>query len=88
MQNPTQLGIAIDILIETKDGRKINIVGDIDTFKSTLESFKEYLGKELPDFSNEEILKFDMQFHKLKKIYEWHNVHYLLAALEFELRKK
>jgi hypothetical protein len=49
--------------------------------------FKEYLNKELPEFSHDEILKFDFFFTKLKEIYEWHNIHEFMAAMEFEERK-
>lgn len=70
----------------TKDGYKISGVGEPDDFKSRLKYFKEFLKKELPEFSEEEILKFDKHFHKFRKIYEWYGSEYFLNAMEWEVR--
>lgn len=72
----------------TKDGYKISGVGEPHIFKSRLESFKEFLSKEFPEFTEEEILKFDKYFQKIKKIYDWYGSEYLLAAIEYESRSK
>jgi hypothetical protein len=49
--------------------------------------FKEYLSKELPHLTHDDILKFDYFFSKIKEIYEWHNIHEFMAGIEFEERK-
>ena len=72
----------------TKDGYKISGVGEPHEFKSRLDWFKEYLKIELPEFSEEELLKFDKYFYKLRKMYEWHDLHHFLSAIEYELRNK
>lgn len=70
----------------TKDGYKISGVGEVDDFKSRMVSFKDFLKKELPEFTEEEILKFDKYFQKFRKIYEWHSVEYFLTAMEYEIK--
>lgn len=70
----------------TKDGYKIIGVGEPDDFKSRLKYFKEFLKKELPEFTEEDILKFDKHFQKFRKIYEWYGVEYFLTAMEYEVR--
>jgi len=70
----------------TKDGYKISGVGEPDGFKSRLKSFKEFLKKELPEFTEEDILKFDKHFQKFRKIYEWDGAGYFLNAMEYEAR--
>lgn len=70
----------------TKDGYKISGVGELDDFKSRMKYFKEFLKKELPEFSDEDILKFDKHFQKFRKIYEWYSVEYFLTAMEYEVR--
>jgi hypothetical protein len=70
----------------TKDGYKISGVGEPDDFKSRLKYFKEFLKKELPEFSEEEVLKFDKHFQKFRKIYEWYGAEYFLNAMEYEVR--
>lgn len=70
----------------TKDGYKISGVGEPDDFKLRMNSFKEFLKMELPEFTEEEILKFDKHFHKFRKIYEWYGAEYLLTAMEYEAR--
>lgn len=71
----------------TKEGFKIKEVGDPDDFKRRFKYFKEFLKKELPELSEEDILKFDNHFHKFRKIYEeWKGVDYFLTAMEYEVR--
>lgn len=70
----------------TKDGHKISGVGEPEDFKSRLKYFKEFLKKELPEFTEKDILKFDKHFQKFKKIYGWHGVDYFLTAMEYEAR--
>lgn len=72
----------------TKDGFKISGVDEPHIFKQRLESFREFLKTEFPEFTEEDILTFSNLFQKFKKIYEWHGVEYLLAAMEYESRKK
>lgn len=57
------------------------------SFKSRLKMFKEVIERDLPNFTWEEILKFDEFYHDLKKVYDWHGVDYLLKAVEFEIEK-
>ena len=78
-----------DLIIKmgtTKDGYKISGVGEPDDFKSRMKYFKEFLKKELPEFTEEDILNFDKHFHKFRKIYEWYGAEYLLTAMEYEAR--
>lgn len=70
----------------TKDGCKNIGVGEPDDFKSRLRYFKEFLKKELPDFTEEDILKFDKHFQKFRKIYNWNGCEYFLVAIEYESR--
>lgn len=73
--------------MRTKKGEyKINDVGEPDDFKTRLIHFKGFLKKELPEFSNEDILKFDKHFQKFRKIYEWRGAEYFLTAIEYEIR--
>jgi|GEM_PF-4549337 hypothetical protein len=78
-----------DLIIKmgtTKDGYKISGVGEPDDFKSRMKYFKEFLKKELPEFTEEDILKFDKHFQKFRKIYEWYGAEYFLTAMEYEAR--
>ena len=78
-----------DLIIKmgtTKDGYKISGVGEPNDFKSRLVYFKEYLKKELPEFTEEDILKFDKHFQKFRNIYEWYGAEYFLTAMEYEVR--
>ena len=80
-----------DLIIKmgtTKDGYKISGVGEPDDFKSRMKYFKEFLKKELPEFTEEDILKFDKHFQKFRKIYEWYGAGYLLTAMEYEARNE
>lgn len=70
----------------TKDGYKNIGVGEPDDFKSRLRYFKEFLKKELPEFTEEDILKFDKHFQKFRKIYGWYGAEYFLTAMEYEVR--
>jgi hypothetical protein len=70
----------------TTDGYKISDVGEPDVFKSRMAHFKEFLRRELPEFTEEEILKFDKYFQKFRKIYDWYSAEYFLTAMEYEVR--
>ena len=70
----------------TKDGYKISGVGEPDDFKSRMKYFKEFLKMELPEFTEEDVLKFDKHFQKFRKIYEWYGAEYFLTAMEYEAR--
>ena len=70
----------------TKDGYKISGVGEPDYFKLQLKYFKDFLKRELPEFTKEDILKFDKHFQKFVKIYEWYGAEYFLTAMEYEAR--
>jgi hypothetical protein len=70
----------------TKDGYKISGVGEPDDFKSRMKYFKEFLKRELPEFTEEEVLKLDKNFQKFRKIYEWYGAEYFLTAMEYEAR--
>lgn len=72
----------------TKDGFKISGVDEPHIFKQRLESFREFLKTEFPEFTEEDILMFDKYFHKFKMIYEWTSAQYFLAAMEYESREK
>lgn len=80
-----------DLIIKmgtTKDGYKLSEVGSPSEFKLRFKHFKEHLKKEIPELTEEEILKFDKYYHKFKSVFVWHGAQYFLAALEYELRKK
>jgi hypothetical protein len=61
---------------------------DPEQFYNRLWMFKDWLEKVFPELTIEEVLKFDSLYQKLKAIYAWNDVHKLLTALEFEIRKK
>ena len=78
-----------DLIIKmgtTKDGHKISGVGAPKDFKLRMGLFKEFLKKELPEFSEEEILKIDKHFHTIRKIYDWYGAEYFLTAIEYSIR--
>ena len=78
-----------DLIIKmgtTKEGHKVNGIGEPNEFKQRLEMFRKFLKTKLPEFTEEELLKIDMYFFNLRDIYEWHNVHNLFTALEYEHR--
>jgi hypothetical protein len=77
----------IDLIGKTKEGFVISEVGNTDQFKRRLEYFKEVIKNELPEFTMEELLKFDEHYDKVQKLYKFSGFHYLFAALEFEQRK-
>lgn len=80
-----------DLIIKmrtTKNGNIVSSIEEPNIFKSRLKHFKQFLKKELPEFSEQEILKFDKYFYKLKKIYEWRDIEYFLAVIEYEIRNK
>jgi hypothetical protein len=100
MNNNQQWRISEQVLSETKnldeliekmtvlrDGRSLAGAATKEEFKLRFESFKEMLSQDLPDFTHEEILKFDRFFHRFRGMYEWIGVGTFLTALEFELRK-
>lgn len=70
----------------TLDGREIHGVGNIEAFKQRFDMFKEFLKRNIPELTFEEILKFHEYHEKFRSIYEWCNVEYLLTALEYETR--
>ena len=72
----------------TKDGLKISGVGDYISFKSRLDTFKQVIARDLPELTIDEILKFDSFSHKLRELYGWYGIEYLLSALEYEQRSK
>lgn len=80
-----------DLIIKmgtTKDGYKLSEVGEPNEFKSRFNYFKEHLKTEIPELTEEEILKFDKYYHKFKSVFVWYGAQYFLTALEYELRKK
>ena len=66
---------------------KMNNTGDPDDFKLRLKHFKEFLKKELPEFSEKEILKYDRHLQKLRKIYDWKGAENFLIAIEYDARE-
>ncbi len=81
---------SLDDLIEkmgtTIAALPIPSVGSPSQFKERLEMFKWQLQEKLPDFTLEEILKFDKHYYKLVDIYAWYGAEHLLAAIEYEVR--
>ena len=67
----------------TTDSESIKVLNPT-AFKTQLEYFKQMLERDLPEFTLEEILKYDKFSYQLKKIYDWHNVEYLLTAIKLE----
>lgn len=49
--------------------------------------YKEYLKTEIPEFTIEELLKIDMHYQKIKKMYDFAGAHGFLVAIEYEVRK-
>lgn len=79
----------VNLMAYTKDGRMYADVGEPKHFILRYQMFKEMLEKELPEFTIEEILKFDEHFYKFKEIvYSWYGSDKMLTCLEYEERKK
>lgn len=78
----------INIMGTTVNGNRIIDVGEPEEFKSRLKLFREFIQNELPEFTEEEILKYDKYYHNLNKIYEWVGSYYLLTAIEYCLRSE
>jgi len=83
----------LDLATQGKDGKLLHF-SDIGyrengykDFKGRLGIFKEVIERELPEFTIEEILKYNQYYHKLRALYEWNGYYYLFCALEFELKK-
>lgn len=56
--------------------------------KNRFDYFRSWLGKEFPDFSEEDLLKMYIYHHLIRPILEWEGHHRLMALLEFELKNK
>jgi hypothetical protein len=79
----------VNLMAYSEDGRMYADVGDPKQFIYRYQMFKERLKKELPEFTNEEILKFDEYFHKFKDtVYVMGGYDRMLTCLEYEERLK
>jgi uncharacterized protein (DUF433 family) len=74
---------SLDDLIEIIELRKSGC-----NFKEILKNYKEYLNKDLPQFTMEELLKIDKYYSELRKMYDWYDSYDLLTAIEYEVRTK
>jgi len=72
---------SLDDLIE-KIGKN-----EVIYFKKRMSHYKEYLKTEIPEFTIEELLKIDMHYQKIKKMYDFADAHDFLVGIEYELRK-
>jgi len=80
----------VEMMVTDKDGKRLNYsdVGETKDFISRYESFKEWMGKELPQLSLEQILYImDNRVEVVGKVTSWYGFDRLLTALEFEQRK-
>lgn len=74
---------SLDDLIEIIERRKSG-----SNFKEILTNYKEYLNKDLSQFTMEELLKIDKYYSELRKMYDWYDSYDLLTAIEYEVRTK
>lgn len=80
-----------DLWYKMTDGGKINYsgIGSCEEFKNRFYFYRQYLQKELPELTEEEVLRFDEIFHKFKKaVYSFYGFDHYLAALEFIKNKE
>ncbi len=80
----------LDKITTTKEGVRQHFaeIGSPDdnyrSFKSRYNMFKEVTARDLPMFSEEEIIKFHKNYHAFKEIYNWNGFDYMLTILEWE----
>lgn len=80
-----------DILNKYTDNGRIKYasIGEHDSFKHRYNFYKEYLQRELPELSLEEIVKFNKLFHKFKDtVYSFNGFDIALTILEEELKNE
>ena len=80
----------VEMMVTDKDGKTLNYadVGETKDFLSRYENFKEWMEKELPHLSLEQILYImDNRVEVVGKVTSWYGYDRLLTALEFEQRK-
>lgn len=79
----------VNLMAYAVDGSMYADVGEPKQFILRYKMFKEMIEKELPEFTIEEILKFDEHFHKFKDtVYAWHGYDRMLTCLEYEEMSK
>lgn len=62
--------------------------GEYSNFKSRYEYFKEFIERELPEFTPQEIIKFNKYYHKFKEtVYSFNGYDMMLNILEWEQLK-
>ena len=76
----------IDRMCSDKDGKRLNLseIGTNEEFKSRFESFKEFIKDDLPNFNEQEVIKFYKHYNEFSKLYQWFGHHSLIKLLEFE----
>lgn len=93
MQKYNNITEILDKMTTDKDGVKrlfANIGSDENdyaSFKNRYKMFKEIIANELPEFTHEEILKYNKHYSALQNIYKWCGFDILLKILEWETLK-
>jgi len=90
LQKCNTLEDLVEAMVTTKEGKRLNYsdVGETKDFIGRYENFKEYISKEFPNLTLEQILFImDNQRAVIDKVINWYGYDRLLTALEFEQRK-
>ena len=78
----------VQLMAYDKDGRNYYDIGEPKQFLARYKMFKEMIQRDLPEFTFEEILRFDEYFHKFKDaVYAWHGSDRMLTCLEYEINQ-
>jgi hypothetical protein len=74
-------------MTRTPDGRVLYGYQNLDEAVSRYKYFREWLKKEIPDFTEEEIIKYYKKNNQLKKLFEWSGHEEFLKVLEIYKNK-
>jgi hypothetical protein len=66
------------------DGRVLHGYQDLDESVRRYKHFKEWLKEEIPDFTEEEIIKYYKKSNQLKRLFDWSSHQEFLKILEKE----
>jgi ADP-dependent phosphofructokinase/glucokinase len=72
-------------MTRTTDGRVLHGYQDLDEAVRRYKYFKEWLKIEIPDFTEEEIVKYWRKHSQIKKVFDWSGADEFLRILEKEL---
>lgn len=72
-------------MTRTKDGRVLHGFQDLDEVVSRYKYFREWLREEIPDFTEEEIIKYYKKRSQIKRLFDWSGLQEFLEVLENEI---